>query len=106
MPARRLILSLEAEHDLDELFDWIARDTGVDRAAAVLRRIDQTLELVAGMPRIGRVRRDLDGEPRTFSVWPWIIVYEPQQGGRGIIVWRVIDGRRDLPQHVRPPGER
>jgi len=51
------------------------------------------------MPRIGRVRRDLDGAPRTFSVWPWLIVYEPSSSA--IVVWRIIDGRRDLPRHVR-----
>jgi plasmid stabilization system protein ParE len=54
------------------------------------------------MPRIGRARDDLDGKPRTFAVWPWVIVYEPLRRGRGIIVWRIIDGRRDLPRHIRP----
>jgi plasmid stabilization system protein ParE len=101
MPQQRIVLSLDAELDLDLLFDWIARDSGVERAEAILRRIDETLDLIADMPRIGRVRYDLDGVPRTFSVWPWIIVYEPQSTGRGIVVWRVIDGRRDLPRHIR-----
>jgi len=101
MPRSRIVLSLDAERDLDALFDWIARDSGVDRAEAILRRIDETLELVATMPRIGRVRHDLDGEPRTFAVWPWVIVYEPLSTGQGIVVWRVIDGRRDLPRHIR-----
>ena len=98
---QRIVLTLDAERDLDLLFDWIARESGVERAEAILRRIDETLELIAGMPRIGRVRYDLDGEPRTFSVWPWIIVYEPQLTGQGIIVWRLIDSRRDLPHHIR-----
>jgi plasmid stabilization system protein ParE len=38
----RVVLSLDAESDLDSLFDWIADDSGVDRAEAVLRRIDRT----------------------------------------------------------------
>ena len=101
MAGPRIVLSQDAERDLDALFDWIASDSGVDRAEAVLRRIDETLTLVAGMPRIGRVRRDLDGEPRTFAVWPWVIVYEPLTTGVGIVVWRVVDGRRDLPEHIR-----
>lgn len=97
----QVVLSLDAERDLDALFDWIARDSGVDRAEAILRRIDETLALVAALPRIGRVRRDLDGEPRTFAVWPWVILYEPLRAGDGIVVFRVVDGRRDLPRHVR-----
>jgi toxin ParE1/3/4 len=98
----QIVLSLDAERDLEALFDWIADDSGVDRAEAILRRIDETLELLASMPRIGRVRHDLDGEPRTFAVWPWVIVYEPLSTGDGVVVWRVVDGRRDLPRHVRP----
>ncbi len=101
MPRSPIVLSLDAERDLDTSFDWIATDSGVDRADAILRRIDETLELIAAMPRVGRVRHDLDGEPRTFAVWPWVIVYEPRPTGPGIVVWRIIDGRRDLPHHVR-----
>jgi toxin ParE1/3/4 len=96
----RIVLSLDAERDLDNLFDFIARDSGVDRAVAVLRRIEETLELIASMPGVGRVRIDLDGRPRTFAVWPWVIVYEALSSGQGIVVWRVLDGRRDLPRHV------
>ncbi len=100
MARSRVVLSLDAERDLDALFEWIVIDSGVDRAEAVLMRIDQTLDVLAATPRIGRIRRDLDGEPRTFAVWPWVIVYEPQAGSPGIVVWRIIDGRRDLPRHV------
>ena len=97
----RLVLSLEAERDLDELFDWIARDSSVERADAVISRIGETLDLLTDMPLIGRVRRDLDGDPRSFAVWPWVIIYEPLAAQLGIAVWRVIDGRRDVPRHVR-----
>jgi toxin ParE1/3/4 len=101
MPRRQIVLSLDAEHDLDSLFNWVARDSGVDRAEVILRRIEETLHRLADMPRIGRVRRDLEGEPRTFAVWPWLIIYEPLSAGRGVVVWRIVDGRRDLPRHVR-----
>jgi plasmid stabilization system protein ParE len=100
MPRARVVFSLDAESDL-ALFDWIARDSGLDRAEAVLRRIDETVELIATIPGIGRVRQDLDGGPRTFAVWPRVIVYEPLPAGPGIAVWRVIDGRRDLGETVR-----
>jgi toxin ParE1/3/4 len=101
MSQSRIVLSLDAERDLDELFDCIARDNGVGRAEAILGRIDEALQRIAATPRIGRIRRDLDGGPRTFAVSPWVVVYEPLSAGQGIVVWRVIDGRRDLPRHIR-----
>ncbi len=101
--ARQIIKSLDAERDLEELFDYIASDSGVQRAEAVLRRIERTLTNLADWPFIGRTRPDLDGSPRAFSVWPWIVFYEPQAKGAGIVVWRVVDGRRELPRLIRPP---
>ncbi len=94
----RILLTLAAERDLDDLFDYIATDSGPDRAEAVLTRVDATLRNLALLPRIGRIRPDLDGAPRVFSVWPWIVIYEPLNAGEGIVVWRVVDGRRDLPR--------
>jgi plasmid stabilization system protein ParE len=38
-----IVKSLDAERDLAELFDYIALDSGVERAELILRRIDQTL---------------------------------------------------------------
>lgn len=96
MATPRIVLSRAADRDLTSLFDYIASDSGVDRAAAILQRIDQTLANLAALPRIGRIRPDLDGAPRVFSVWPWLILYEPLETGAGIVVWRVVDGRRDL----------
>ncbi len=91
----RILLSRAAEQDLDDLFDWIARDSGADRAEAVLRRIEETLLNLAATPGIGRIRHDLDGAPRSFALWPWLILYEPTEDD--VLVLRVIDGRRDLP---------
>ena len=87
----------DAERDLDELFDLIAADSGNDRAEAILRRLQQALVNLAAFPRIGRIRNDLDGSPRSFAVWPWTIIHEPT-GTTGIVVWRIVDGRRDLPR--------
>jgi toxin ParE1/3/4 len=96
MVAGRIVISRQAERDLDDLFDYIARDASVDRAEAILRRIGDTLANLAFTPMIGRVRPDLVGEPRSFAVWPWLILYEPLPERSGVLVLRVVDGRRDL----------
>jgi toxin ParE1/3/4 len=99
----RVAKSLDAERDLSDLFDYIARESGVDHAEMVLRRIEQSLNILSELPLIGRIHDELDGRPHTFSIWPWIVIYEPEPAGDGILVWRIIDGRRDLPKLVRPP---
>ena len=100
MSSPKVVITLAAERDLDVLFDWIAKDSGPDRAEAVLRRIQRTIDQLAALPRIGRVRTDLDGTPRTFAVWPWIVIYEPLPADDGVVIWRVLDGRRDIPRET------
>ena len=98
-----IVYALDAERDLTELFDYIATEAGLDRAEMVLRRIEETLNNLARFPRAGRIRADLAGSPRSFSVWPWLVIYEPKPDDNGIFVWRVLDGRRDIPAAVRIP---
>jgi plasmid stabilization system protein ParE len=95
-----IVKSLAAERDLADLFDCIAEDAGVERAETILRRIEQALHNLASWPLIGRVRPDLEGAPRVFSVWPWLIFYEPREDADGILVWRILDGRRDIPNVI------
>ena len=99
-----VILSRDAEQDLAELFERVATENGLDRAELILRRIESTLAGLAEWPRIGRLRSDLDGSPRVFAIWPWLVIYEPCEDGTGMVVWRVLDGRRDLPAIVGPPA--
>ena len=88
--------TVTARDELDELGVWIAIDTGPNAAKGVLSRIDRALANLAAFPEIGRIRPDLIGSPRTLSVHPWLLVYEPLTGERGILVMRVLDGRRDI----------
>ena len=103
MAKHPIVLSRDTENDLAELFDYIARDSGLERAETVLHRIDETLSRLQRMPRVGRLRTELDGSPRVFAVWPWLVIYEPKPDGSGIFVWRVVDGRRDIVKMVRAP---
>ena len=54
------IRSLAAERDLSELFDYIAKDSGVERAELVLRRIDEAIP-------IWRLHLSLDESTRTWT---------------------------------------
>lgn len=88
--------SADALRDFNRIYAWIASDSGDARAEAVLRRIDEVTLRLARRPRLGRRRLDFEGEPFSFSVSPWLIVYEPLPGGEGIFVLRILDNRRDI----------
>lgn len=105
MTTPRYILSLDADGDLDALFQYLAIQSGVDRAIAIFDRIEEVLQLLARSPKLGRRRRELDGAPRTFVVLRWVIFYEPMESGEGIYVWRIVDGSRDLRQLIAPPKQ-
>jgi toxin ParE1/3/4 len=99
MEIEGVVLSPRASADLVEIADHIASESGERQADMVVSRISRTLRSLAYMPAAGRLRPDLRGSPRSFAVRPWIVLYRPQQAG-GIIVIRIIDGRRDLPRVV------
>lgn len=86
----------DARNELDELYLWISVETGPNAAAAVVKRLDRAVRNLAAFPEMGLARPDLPDAPRTFSVHPWLLLYRPLAGRRGIRVLRVIDGRRDI----------
>ena len=96
MKASKVVRSKRAQADFRRLYAWIAIDSGHARAAAVLARIDRSIERLALRPRIGRARKDYDGEPHAFTVAPWLIVYEILPEHSGIHVLRILDSRRDI----------
>ncbi|MBV9991918.1 MAG: type II toxin-antitoxin system RelE/ParE family toxin [Alphaproteobacteria bacterium] len=93
----RLVVSPEAENDIDAIAAFIAQCDGATRAMIVANRIRQTMENLAFMPGVGGKRHYLDKLWRAFPVSPWTIYYKLQPDGDGIEVLRVVDGRRDLP---------
>lgn len=88
-------LSRPAVDDLAELRDFIADRDGVERAHSVLDDSEAAFSRLALMPRMGRLRPDLTGPHTRWSrVHDWLVLYDPSDDG--ILVLRVIHGRRDL----------
>ena len=93
----------ESRQDLLDLFALVASGSGEERAELVLRRLNAAIAALADWPGIGRLHAELEGTPRLFAVPPWVIVYEAQSEDGGVFIWRVVDGRRDLPAVIHPP---
>jgi toxin ParE1/3/4 len=92
----RFVLSPRALSDLQGLESYITDESGAQRAEAVIARIYRLLNMLAYWPKAGPIHKEIEGNPRTFAISPWIVFYEPSPELDGIHVLRVLDGRRDL----------
>ncbi|SRR5579862_550339 len=97
MSSGRLVVSEEAEADLDSIAAYIAEYDGRLRAITIADRIRKAMDSLAFMPGMGGRRYYLKRNQRAFSVSPWTIFYEELPEREGINVVRVVDGRRNLP---------
>ena len=83
----------EARSDLADIWSYIARDN--PRAAnRVVSNIMKRCELLARMPRMGRLRHDLAPQLRSFAVGDYVIFYRIKE--RGVFIARVLSGFRNL----------
>jgi plasmid stabilization system protein ParE len=69
----RIIISERAEADLDEIGDYIAAQSGEERAEAVLRTIAKKIRLHATQPNAGRKRDALKEGMRSFPVYRYAV---------------------------------
>jgi toxin ParE1/3/4 len=69
-------LSLEAEAELDEIWWYIAEQSGsVEAARSVVASITERVSLLATFPHLGRTRDDLRPGLRGFTVGDYVILY-------------------------------
>lgn len=91
-------LSPQAETDLDEIWEWVAIQSGTAKiATAVVSQIVEHLWTLARFPHVGR-KRDTDLRPglRSFTAGDYLILYRMDKR-RGVLVLRVLHGARDIP---------
>jgi toxin ParE1/3/4 len=91
---RRIDLSRAALVDFDNIYDYIARDN--PRAAAkVLRSLDESVQLLADQPKLGKVFPHRRLRLRLLTHGDYLVFYRERPGV--IEVVRVIHGRRNIP---------
>ncbi|HWL95592.1 MAG TPA: type II toxin-antitoxin system RelE/ParE family toxin [Phycisphaerae bacterium] len=90
----RLQFARLAEHDLEEIADYIARDSR-HAALSFVGRLRAACHRLADHPEMGTSRlRFKGGNLRSFSVGQYLIFY--RKSADGIEVARVLHGARDL----------
>jgi len=91
-----LRVSAEAEAELDEIWLYVATESGdADTAQRLINSITDHFFILSKRPHMGR-RRDHDLRPglRSLSVGAYVIIHRIE--GRDVLILHVYHGRRDL----------
>lgn len=98
------ILSVEADFDLDEIWEYIAGDS-IDAADRWTNKLFDAFEALGRTPGIGHKRKDLTAYSVLF--WPvgdYLIIYRAERTPIEIVA--VTQGSRDIPaflsRRIRP----
>jgi plasmid stabilization system protein ParE len=90
-----MVWSLTSVQDLDDLWEFIARNN-VEAADRILEEIYEVLQRLVRMPLIGHFRGDLaDRSHRFWPVRDFLIVYHPDTSPLEIV--RILRGSCDIP---------
>lgn len=90
----RYRLSPLAGTDLDQIWQYTAREGGVESAERQNGQIIACFPMLARMPKLGRRRLDIGPGFRSFPIGNYLIYY--YEGRRpGIVIARVIHAKRD-----------
>ncbi|MBV9158534.1 MAG: type II toxin-antitoxin system RelE/ParE family toxin [Acidobacteriaceae bacterium] len=89
-------VSTRAEADLDDIWLYVAKESGnIEIANRLIDTISDRFFVLAGFPYIGRARDDDFGPGcRSVSVGEYVIVYCVENDDA--LILRVVHGRRDL----------
>ena len=94
--SRAYRISRQAQSDLDQIWDYITRDSPASARRFVERVIDN-FELLAHHPLSGEAREELAANLRSFSVGHYVIYYRPVAlGDVPVEIVRVLHGARDI----------
>jgi len=89
-----VVLSELAEADLTDIWVFVAQDS-VEAANRLLDQLHEKCRFLAGSPKAGHQRSELDPSIRSFAAGSYVIFY--REGDDGIEVARVLHGHRDIP---------
>ena len=93
-----VLLSEEAERDIEDIYRYIAEQDGVGKAVRVLANLERACMRLAAFPRRGNIPKELRpvgiAEYREVHYKPYRMIY--RISARTVVVYCVLDGRRDM----------
>lgn len=94
----KVLLSEDAERDIEDITLYVARHDALEKADRLLAALEETCLGLSDFPERGNVPKELDTlgmtEFREVHYKPYRVIYRIID--RQVIVYCVIDGRRDM----------
>jgi toxin ParE1/3/4 len=94
----KVLLTEDAESDLQSIFNFIAEHDSADKALHVLDQIEQSVSNLAELPDRGSYPKELAAlgihDYREIFFKPYRIIY--RMSGRFVYIFLIADGRRDM----------
>jgi toxin ParE1/3/4 len=87
-------LTAPAIQDIEQIADYIARQSGLDQADRFLSKLDNKFVKIAQFPNLGRKRDEILPGLRGLSMDQYLILYMPI--GQDVEIFRIVSGYRDL----------
>jgi toxin ParE1/3/4 len=87
-------LTKPAIQDIEQIADYIARQSGIDQSERFLSKLDSKFAKIAQFPNLGRKRDEILPDLRSLPMDDYLILYMPI--GPDVEIFRVISGYRDL----------
>lgn len=98
MPHYAVLLTRDAERDLEEIFDYIAEHDSPRAASNVLDRVAKSIAGLDQFPERGSYPKELLAlgirDYRQVFFKPYRVIYRPV--GARVYVYLIVDGRRDM----------
>jgi toxin ParE1/3/4 len=94
----RIVWTRASIVDLDQIIDYVALDSGVDRALGLYEKIRDKIDSLSRLPRRGRIVPELESisvlEFREILMDRYRIIFRIDD--KKVVLVGVFDGRRDL----------
>lgn len=96
--AFRVLLSEDAERDIEDLYRFLALRDGTETADRILGELEAAVASLEELPERGNIPKELVSvgiaEYRELHHKPWRMIYRIM--GADVVVYCVVDGRRDM----------
>jgi toxin ParE1/3/4 len=87
-------LTEPAIRDIEQIADYIARESGLAQADRLLTKLDAKFAKIAQFPNLGRQRNEILPGLRSFPMDQYLILYMPVN--QDVDILRVVSGYRNL----------
>ncbi|OUL21970.1 plasmid stabilization protein [Nostoc sp. T09] len=87
-------LTEPAIKDIEEIADYIAKQTGLEQSERFLSKLDAKFAKIAQFPNLGRRRDEILPGLRSLTIDNYLILYMPIE--QDIEIFRIISGYRDI----------